>query len=463
MHNDDKDEGPIDIGPETSEKPEKPSTVSSESSKGENIKVSVGSKKPAAKPVKSDASETSADDLSIVDDLAIDTTDTDEPTAAEAPAAKPADSKPASGVPPVTGATAPPVVSSAATPLLLRGKSSRRRKLKWLLGLVILIALIVAGGLWWHSHHVHEPKVPVVKKSSKQVKSQGLQLDPNKDYGNKYKDGILPVGDGKYSSDSAKVGSVYTCSKYAQNLSSDQGGAGTRGPWFTNNNTEYDVNKKAHVQGSVMWQASFSNTISGTTRNIVTNDLPTHPTGVFPIAASDPAYAFDRNPNSIKGQTLTYALNADPTYGVPNCMGGEAGIMLTGVALFNAFDAGGRDAGAWEVQDSCSGHPQKEGVYHYHTLSSCIKDVSVHTVIGYALDGFPITGPQVSANNILTSSDLDACHGIGSEITLDGKPKTMYHYVLTQDFPYSVSCFRGQAIQPPDTKTAQPAGAGARP
>jgi hypothetical protein len=130
-------------------------------------------------------------------------------------------------------------------------------------------------------------------------------------------------------------------------------------------------------------------------------------------------------------------------------MGGEVGVMLTGVAIFNGFDAGGRDAGAWEVQDSCGGHPQKSGEYHYHTLSSCIKDISVKTVIGYALDGFPITGPTVAPNNILTTADLDECHGITSSYMVDGKTVTGYHYVMTQDFPYSVSCFRAQAIKPP--------------
>ena len=123
--------------------------------------------------------------------------------------------------------------------------------------------------------------------------------------------------------------------------------------------------------------------------------------------------------------------------------------MLTGAALFDGFDAGGRDAGAWEVQDSCDGHPQNKGEYHYHTLSRCITDQSVKTVLGFALDGIPITGPKVGENNILTTSNLDECHGITSQIVLDGKNVTMYHYVMTQDFPYSVSCFRSQAIQPP--------------
>jgi len=123
--------------------------------------------------------------------------------------------------------------------------------------------------------------------------------------------------------------------------------------------------------------------------------------------------------------------------------------MTTGVALFDAFDAGGRDAGAWEVQDGCAGHPQISSEYHYHTLSSCIQDTSVITVIGWALDGFPITGPKVGTNNLLTTADLDQCHGITSTITVDGRAVTMYHYVMTQDFPYSVSCFRGTATAAP--------------
>jgi hypothetical protein len=123
--------------------------------------------------------------------------------------------------------------------------------------------------------------------------------------------------------------------------------------------------------------------------------------------------------------------------------------MLTGVALFNGFDAGARDAGAWEVQDQCGGHPQMEGEYHYHTLSNCITDVSVSHVIGYALDGFPITGPLVGRGNVLTTRDLDVCHGITSTVTVGSTKVTTYHYVMTQDFPYSASCFRGHATAPP--------------
>lgn len=338
------------------------------------------------------------------------------------------------------------------------GVKNSRKKPWWIL--IVLLVLVVAGLAYWlGTRNSSTPKQTTTTTKSQTTKpsTEGLVLDTSKDYGNKYKDGLLPVGDGKYSTTSTKTGYIYTCSGYAKNIQTEQGGAGKRGPWFTNNNTQYDVNKKDHVQGSVMWSAEFTNTVNGDARTITTNDLPSHPTGVFPIAMSDPAYAYDKNPNSIKGQTLTFSLPNSPTYSsTPSCMGGQVGVMLTGVALFNGFDAAGRDAGAWEVQDSCDGHPQSDGEYHYHTLSSCIKDISVRTVIGYALDGFPITGPQLSTNNVLTTSDLDECHGITSQIVKDGKQVTMYHYVMTQDFPYSASCFRGTPITPPNQQQGQP-------
>ncbi len=272
-----------------------------------------------------------------------------------------------------------------------------------------------------------------------------LQLDRSKNYGNKYAGGLLPVGDGKYQTTGAKKGVVYLCQ-----TPGGGGGAGVRGPWFTSNNTQWDMNKKLTVLGSVSWQPKMANVIAGGRRTVTTNDLPPHITGIFPVKNTDPVFAYDKNPNSISSaQSLTYQLDAAPVATSPSCMGGESGIMLTGIPIFNGFDAGGRDAGAWEAQDNCDGHPQNKGEYHYHTLSRCITDAAVSTVIGFALDGFPITGPKLGVGNILTTDDLDECHGIVSEITLDGKKVTSYHYVMTQDFPYSVSCFRGNAIKPP--------------
>jgi len=284
-------------------------------------------------------------------------------------------------------------------------------------------------------------------QASTQAQSTTLTLDPTHDYGDKYADGVLPVGDKHYTTDAPKSGYVFLCHTGGPNA----GGAQTRGSWFSADGTTYDVNKKIAVQGNVTWPGSITITVDGGTRTVVTNDLPEHHiTGVFPVASTDPAYQVDRNPNSIKAQSVTYALNAAPAIDTtPHCMGGQVGIMTTGVELFDAFDAGLRDAGAWEVQDGCQGHPEITGSYHYHSLSSCIPDTSVHTVIGFALDGFPITGPKVGDRNLLTTTDLDECHGITSEVTLDGTTVTTYHYVMTQDFPYSASCFRSTPTKAP--------------
>jgi hypothetical protein len=261
---------------------------------------------------------------------------------------------------------------------------------------------------------------------------------------NMYADGNLPLGDNKYVTDSSKKGYIYLCSTQSNE---NGGGADTTGSWI--HGTTWNIKEKLSVSGAVSWPtATFSDTVSGNTRTISGNDLPiSHTTGIFPIQSSDKAYTYDKNPNSIAAQTITQQFPASPTYSnTAYCMGGEVGVMLTGVALFNGFDALHRDAAANEVQDGCQGHPQVSGEYHYHSLSSCITDVSVNTVIGFALDGFPITGPKVATDKYLTTDDLDDCHGITSEIVLDGVKKTMYHYVMTQDFPYSVSCFRAKPV-----------------
>lgn len=329
--------------------------------------------------------------------------------------------------------------------------------------IVILSIVLVAAGFGVTFALLPRTQTDVSQNTSKSrpkpVQAQdvpGLKLDTAKDYGDKYANGILPVGDGKHSSTSASKGTIYTCSQYEQNLAREIAGADSRGPWFTDDGQNYDINNKAHVDGKVAWAPQFSQTINSTGRTITTNDLPSHTTGVFPIASDDPAYLYDRNPNKVQTQSLTLNLPSAPKYGDPQCMGGEAGIMLTGAVLFNGFDAGGRDAGAWEVQDSCGGHPQVQGEYHYHTLSSCISDTNVSTIIGYALDGFPITGPRVGDKNILTTDDLDECHGIFSSLKIGGKSTMTYHYVMTQDFPYSVSCFRAAPNQIKDALHTRP-------
>ncbi len=256
----------------------------------------------------------------------------------------------------------------------------------------------------------------------------------------------LPLGDNKYSS-TAKQGYVFTCQS-----SFNGGGAFKQGPWINTTDKTWDSTKKITVDGSISWlNATWKVSADGSKRILTGNGLPVnHTTGNFPIASSDDAYSYDRNPNSIKSQNLSLSLPTNPTLASqPLCIGGEIGVMLSGVPLFSAFDAGGRDAVATEIQDSCAGHPQVTGFYHYHGLSNCLKDSSsarTHSeLIGYAFDGFGIFGNKGEGGTVLTTKDLDACHGHSHEINWDGKKLVMYHYHMTLDFPYSAGCFMGNA------------------
>jgi hypothetical protein len=254
----------------------------------------------------------------------------------------------------------------------------------------------------------------------------------------------LPLGDGKYSTSGAKKGYVYVC-----HVQSGGAGAQVNGPWI--HGTTWDETSKIAVQGNVSWpNATISVTVNGGTRTIVANDEPTdHATGIFPVQASDPAAQYDRNPSSITPQHTDASLPADPAaLSKPDCIYGAVGILTDGVTLDDAFDALYRDAPAHEEQDSCQGHPNNEQGYHDHSLSLCFKDVNETQVIGWAFDGFPITGPQVASGKYLSTDDLDECHGLTSTITIDGKEVTTYHYVMTYDFPYSVGCFRAKSYEP---------------
>ncbi len=252
----------------------------------------------------------------------------------------------------------------------------------------------------------------------------------------------LPLGDQRYSS-APRQGYVYAC-----RTDMTGGGAQTYGPWIDTNAGTWDLTSKVSVDGRVSWHGKVSIGTSAAMRTITSNDLPTgHTTGRYPIASSDDAYKYDTNPNSIQQQTFSFQVPLNPTVNAtPTCVGGEVGIATTGVALFSAFDAGGRDAVAVEVQDHCQGHPQSSGAYHYHGYSSCFDDPQTgeHSpLLGYAFDGFGIYGIYTDGGVELSTSDLDECHGHTGLVEWDGKMVTMYHYHFTQDFPYTVSCFRG--------------------
>jgi len=252
----------------------------------------------------------------------------------------------------------------------------------------------------------------------------------------------LPLGDQKYTT-SAQKGSVFSCI-----TSFNGGGAFQNGPWIHTDTNTWDATTKIAVSGSIDQGGQITGAHSDAGEKLDGNGLPSVPTGVFPVAATDEAYNYDRNPNSIKGHTLKVTFPEPKLADSPSCVGGTIGVSTLGVPIFSAFDAGGRDAAAHEVQDACDGHPQMSGQYHYHSLSKCWKDAAGFDpgLFGYALDGFGIYVEKDASGNLPGTTDLDECHGRTSEITWHGQKVTMYHYVATADFPYLVGCFRGTPI-----------------
>jgi hypothetical protein len=188
--------------------------------------------------------------------------------------------------------------------------------------------------------------------------------------------------------------------------------------------------------------------------------FPNHPTAVFPNSG---------NPNSIRVQDFRFRLplfpqSADAITRVPM---GPIGMALNGVVFFNPFEAGGMNAvaGYSEVWlDSCCGHPQQTGVYHYHKYPSCVKspfpdDGKQHSpILGFAWDGFPIYGPYesdgVMAKDLTGDMALDVCNGHSDD-------RRGFHYHVTPGrFPYIIGGYRG-VVERSNSQGLARAGAGA--
>lgn len=170
---------------------------------------------------------------------------------------------------------------------------------------------------------------------------------------------------------------------------------------------------------------------------------PNHPTAIFPNSG---------NPNTIRVQRFTFRLPLQPKLAekITRLPMGPVGTALNGVVFFNPFEQEGMNAveGYTEVWlDSCCGHPQQTGVYHYHKYPSCVKspftdDGKQHSpVIGFAFDGFPVYGPYeadgTKAMDLTSTQALDACNGHSDE-------SRGYHYHVTPGrFPYILGGYAG--------------------
>ncbi len=260
----------------------------------------------------------------------------------------------------------------------------------------------------------------------------------------------IPLGDDAVSSEPA-TDYVYSCK-------TDFSGRGAihTGPWIDYETDTWDSTTKVEVVGDNTWpEATYEETVEGDVRVITSEGVPVDdPTGNYPIAEDDPAFAYDTNPNPITAGAVELELPLNPTEAeAPSCVGmGAAGILNTGVYIYNALDGSGGDAVAHETQDVCDGHPDGGEYYHYHDIPSCILDEAAETgstLVGYALDGYGIYVERDSLGNLPTNADLDECHGRTSTVLFNGVEQEIYHYSATLEFPFTIGCYRGTPVPDP--------------
>jgi hypothetical protein len=234
-------------------------------------------------------------------------------------------------------------------------------------------------------------------------------------------------------------------------LPSDGAGNSDATDW-TNTDGTWDYTKKPQVEGDMVWISEFDVFLDGNGKRIITgNALPSHPTGVFPITPGSEAYRYDGNPNIISEHEVLYEFPVIPQEASdPNCVFfGPSGISLSGSAIYHGASTLGNDAAAHEMLDRFGGHTDGTERYHYHFPSEELQE-HIHApesghapLMGYMLDGFGIYGPFGEAGELLSSADLDECHGHKHPVMWDGEMVDLYHYHWTYDFPYNIGCFKG--------------------
>jgi len=131
------------------------------------------------------------------------------------------------------------------------------------------------------------------------------------------------------------------------------------------------------------------------------------------------------------------------------------GIAKNGIVFFNQYAAGNAVlSGEVAGFDRYGGHPAQSGNYHYHVEPRYLTTSTVgggtgtqSSLIGWALDGFPVYGPTNSSG---TAVSLDACNGEYHATT--EYPAGIYHYHVTNSSPYLLGCYAGT----PGTKVLTP-------
>ena len=184
------------------------------------------------------------------------------------------------------------------------------------------------------------------------------------------------------------------------------------------------------------FDANVKVTLGDETMIVESDGIPTHKTATFPNAT---------NPNRVLKQDYRFFIPRHPKQAetpVPTPFG-PIGVAVNGIPFYNPYNREGRDAVLGpnaEVFDSCCGHPDPLGRYHYHKYPVCVKSPfqdleGAHSpLLGYAFDGYALYGPNGEGGQ--PPADLDASNGHQDK-------ERGYHYHVTAKFPYLLGAYRG--------------------
>lgn len=215
-------------------------------------------------------------------------------------------------------------------------------------------------------------------------------------------------------------------------------------------------------------------TVQNDLRCVSSNGLPDHETGTFPNKG---------NPNRISEQTVSFCVDATPTFSGSAQEARTIGIATNGVIIrpgtADWYDASSRRghsrdrSSGWNLDglgaaemlgmDANNAHVDNRGLYHYHGVADSLsKDGSL---IGWAADGFEIhyigdraqssyqlksgvraSGPGGEYDGTYVqdwqftqgSGNLDECNGA----MVDGT----YTYFATDTFPFFPHCLKGDQV-----------------
>ncbi len=212
----------------------------------------------------------------------------------------------------------------------------------------------------------------------------------------------------------------------------------------TNNSNTGNTTTQGSTDISVLAGKCNGNTtvkVNATTIEITAKCLPDHKSAYYnrnnPLYEAYNASDFTKNPNSIVEQNITLTIPRYPTKASNHAATplGAMGVAVNSVALFNQYAAPGDDLqNEIPTFDQWEGHPQQQGMYHYHLEPTWLTNQNGNeALIGILLDGFPVYGTHENGKQV-TNSDLDEFHGHTSATS--DFPNGIYHYHVTAEDPY---------------------------